>query len=130
MKANTEQMGQKRDEKGRIIGGAPPNGFNKNPQNISPGGWKKEDTISYQYNSLMRMTPEELTKFKPKTVAQKIALQRVKNAIKESGLPDTKEITDRTEGKAQQPIDMTTNGESMNAFGALTVDELRNLANK
>ena len=70
----------------------------------SPGGWKKEESISYQYKKLMRMTPEEFNDFVPNTVAEKVALQRLKNAIKEEGLYETKEITDRTEGKAPQFI--------------------------
>lgn len=79
-------------------------GFADNPQNRNPGGWNKEHSISYQYNRLMRMKPAELAKFKPETVAQKIALTRIKEAIKTGGLPDAKEITDRTEGKAPQFI--------------------------
>lgn len=87
-------------------------GFGDNPQNRNPGGWKKEGSISYQYNRLMRMTPEELDKFKPETVAQQIALARIKEA--EKSLPDVKEITDRTEGKAPQNIDVTSGGEKLN----------------
>lgn len=79
-------------------------GFADNPQNRNPGGWNKEHSISYQYNRLMRMTPEEVETFKPETMAQKIALQRIKAAADNDGLPDTKEITDRTEGKAPQFI--------------------------
>lgn len=108
-------MEQKRDSKGRIIGGKPPAGFNKHPENISPGGWDKTQSISYQYNRLMRMTTTELEEFKPETVAQEIALTRIRAARNEKfGLHDTKEITDRTEGKAPQSIDLTTGGEKLN----------------
>lgn len=89
-------------------------GFKERPQDISPGGWRKEDTISYQYNYLMRMAPDELYTFKPKTVAQDIALARVRAARDARlGLGDTKEITDRTEGKAAQAIDLTSSDGSM-----------------
>lgn len=103
-------------------------GFQERPEDRSDGRWKKEDSISYQYNKLMRMTPQELAEFKPETVAQQIALKRISAAITELGLADTKEITDRTEGKAPQSIDMTTAGESINAFSSLTTEELRKLA--
>lgn len=114
--ANTEQMAQKRDAKGRIIGGPPPAGFNKHPENISPGGWKKENTISYQYNRFLNMTPEQLKEFantsdKERTVAMDIAYSRVLASRK--SLMDTKEITDRTEGKAPQSIDVTSGGEAL-----------------
>lgn len=79
-------------------------GFGENPHNRSNGRWKKEDSISYQYNMLMRLPFEELKSFKPETVAQKIALKRIMIAITSEGLNDTREITDRTEGKAPQFI--------------------------
>ena len=59
------------------------------------------------------MAPEELDEFVPKTNAQAIAKTRILNARKENGLLDAKEITDRVEGKAQQNIDMTSNGETI-----------------
>lgn len=114
---DTQQSDIVRDEKGRFNGGTPPAGFNKNPQNISPGGWKKENTISYQYNRFLNMTPEELKAFantpdNERTVAMDIAYSRVLASRK--SLMDTKEITDRTEGKAPQSIDVTTGGDKLN----------------
>lgn len=121
-KANTQQMAQTRDEKGRITGGTPPAGFNKNPQNISPGGWKKENTISYQYNRFLNMTPEELLAFanipdNERTTAMDIAYSRILASRK--SLADVKEITDRTEGKPAQFVDMTSNGETLSNLIAL-----------
>jgi hypothetical protein len=78
-------------------------GFGDNPQNRSDGRWNKEGSISYNYNKLMRMTPEDFETFEPTTYAEKIAKQRVKDAV--SSLNDAKEITDRTEGKAPQFIE-------------------------
>lgn len=91
-------------------------GFGDNPQNRNPGGWKKENTISYQYNRFLNMTPEELRDFaktpdKERTVAMDIAYSRVLASRK--SLMDVKEITDRTEGKAMQRTDITSNGETL-----------------
>lgn len=113
---DTNQTELKRDAKGRIIGGTPPAGFNKHPENISPGGWKKENTISYQYKRFLNMSPEELKAFakipdKERTVAMDIAYSQVLESRK--SLPHTKEITDRTEGRAVQSIDMTSQGQPM-----------------
>lgn len=101
----------------------PPNptgkgGFGDNPQNRNPGGWKKENTISYQYNRFLNMSPEELKAFgnvpdKERTVAMDIAYSQVLASRK--SLPHTKEITDRTEGKAPQSIDVTSGGEPIKA---------------
>ena len=88
----------------------PPNptgkgGFGDNPQNRNPGGWDKTQSISYQYNRIGRMSDEEFAKFVPENQFQKIAYARLKAARDEKfGLADTKEITDRIEGKAPQFI--------------------------
>lgn len=60
----------------------------------------------------MRMSPEEIRSFQPETVAQDIALARIRAARDARlGLNDAKEITDRTEGKAPQSVDVTSGGE-------------------
>ncbi len=90
-------------------------GFRDNPQNRSDGGWKKEDSIGYQYRMLQRLTIEELEKWideHPKsirTVAQDLAYKALIKAQKE--LPYLKEVTDRSEGKAPQSMDITSGGE-------------------
>jgi hypothetical protein len=90
-------------------------GFGDHPENRNPGGWKKENTISYQYNRFLNMTPGQLKAFastpdEERTVAMDIAYSRVLASRK--SLPDVKEITDRTEGKAKQSIDLTNDGEA------------------
>lgn len=123
---DTKQTGLTRDKRGRITGGTPPAGFNKRPENRSDGRWKKEDSISYNYNLFLAMDEVEFDEFAPKTKAQRIAYNRVKEAA--HSLYDVKEITDRTEGKAPQSVDVTTAGESINPYAGLTTDELRRLA--
>lgn len=97
----------------------PPNpngkgGFGENPHHRNPGGWDKTGSISYQYNLLMRLKPDELKDYEPTTVAQEIALARIKAArSSDKGLNDTKEVTDRTEGKAPQSMDITSGGERL-----------------
>ena len=88
-------------------------GFQERPQDRSSGHWNKDESISFQYNKLLRMPPEQFDAYVPETVAQQIAYKRLKAARTSEGLPDTKEITDRTEGKAPQSIDMTSNGETI-----------------
>lgn len=100
---------------------SPPNptgkgGFADHPENRNPGGWKKENTISYQYNRFLNMSPQQLKEFantpdNERTVAMDIAYSQVLASRK--SLPHTKEITDRTEGKAAQAIDITSGGETI-----------------
>lgn len=101
-------------------------GFQERPEDRSDGRWKKEDSISYQYNKLLRMPFEELQSFEPKTVAQKIAYQRIKTAITSEGLMDTKEITDRTEGKAPQFIGLGGEEEFKQALVIFADDDSTN----
>jgi len=79
-------------------------GFQDRPEDRSNGRWDKADSISYQYNKLLRMSDKEFEDFVPETIAQRVALVRLNNSIKADGLADTKEVTDRTEGKAPQFI--------------------------
>lgn len=102
-------------------------GFGDNPDNRNPGGWDKTKSISYQYNRFLRMTPSELKEYAntpddQRTVAQDLAYKRVIAAQK--SLPDMKEITDRTEGKAAQSMDLTTGGDKINSLNNLSDDEL------
>lgn len=89
-------------------------GFGDNPQNRGTGIWRSEDSISFQYKKLIKLTVEEFNKWKkehPKkerTMAQDIAYKAVMEAKKD--LPYLKELTDRTEGKVPQGLDMTSGG--------------------
>ncbi len=108
----TQQVaGDKPHPNGELPNPTGKGGFGEHPENRNPGGWDKTQSISYQYNRLMRMRPQDLETFQPQTVAEQIALNRIKESNK--SLPDVKEITDRTEGKAPQAIDMTSSDGSM-----------------
>lgn len=102
----------------------PPNptgkgGFGDHPENRNPGGWKKEDSYSYQLNLMDRMTVKEFKEWlnnhpeDERTMAQEKAYNAQLKSRKE--LAWLKEVTDRTEGKAQQHIDMTSKGEQIGA---------------
>lgn len=116
--SNTRQLdtsGVKRDEKGRFTeGNVPIAGFHTGHGQRSNGKWKKENSISYQYNRLLAMTEEEYKAFKPVTNAEKIAKRRIERAIRDDdeSLKETKEITDRTEGRAKQDINIDVDEKS------------------
>lgn len=98
-------------------------GFKDNPQNKANGMWTKDTSISYQYNYLIRLPIEEFEKYKPITVAQKIAHEAVKKVYSDLGY--LKEVTDRTDGKPSQPIDHTTQGEKITEFKLINYDNDR-----
>lgn len=91
-------------------------GFGDHPENRNPGGWKKETVFSYQYRRFMSMTLKEWQDFlvnppEGMTVVEELAMRAVMRA--KISLPDVKEITDRTEGKAPQTLDLTSGGETL-----------------
>lgn len=86
-------------------------GFSDNPQNKANGRWSKDTSISYWYNHLIRMDLQEFEEFEPKTMAQQLALNAVVEAKDEINY--LKEVTDRTEGRASQSTDITTNGKEI-----------------
>ncbi len=110
----TKQDSPKRDEKGRLLPGntANPNGvggFQDHPEIRSDGRWDKDTSITYWYNKLGRMTKDERKLFEPQTYFQEAALNRLKAMVssdEDQALRATKEVTDRTEGKPKQDIDM------------------------
>lgn len=93
-------------------------GFGDNPQNRNPGGWKKDQSISYQYNFLIRLKVDEFREWlqqhpeSQRTMAQELAYQAVLKARKE--IKYLQEITDRVEGKSKMSTDITSNGETIN----------------
>lgn len=95
-------------------------GFGDNPQNRANGRWSKETSIGYWYNHIIRMSVEEFNDFKPQTIAQELAYNSVIEAKNE--LSYLKEVTDRTEGKAVQPTDITSQGEKITQPQAIQVE--------
>lgn len=78
----------------------------------NPGGVKRGTVfIGEAYKRVLAMTPAELTKYRPKSVAEEIAIEQAKNArgdsVEQQSLAAAKEIADRTEGKAPQTVNVT-----------------------
>jgi hypothetical protein len=63
--------------------------------------------VSECYKRLLSLGPEELQEYRPKNAAEAIALRQVISGIYgQDALPSAKEITDRTEGKAPQSLQL------------------------
>jgi hypothetical protein len=98
-------------KKGQVINPTGKGGFGDNPQNKANGRWSKETSYSYILNKYGRLDLDEFLKVEPKTAFEKMAYLAIKNAWIDLGY--LKEVADRTEGKAQTSIDVTTKGESI-----------------
>ncbi len=108
--------------------------FGSRPENRSNGHWQKEDSYSYQLRLMDRMTVKkfnERIKNNPeesRTLAQEKAYHAQLKS--RTDLAYLKEVTDRTEGKAPQNIDLTTGGEKLaNTFEAQQAEILLALKN-
>ena len=123
---NTKQMEQQRDDKGRIIGGTPPAGFNVHPENRHNGAWKKESTPRFKLEKMMELEEDELRAIaedkKSPLFERKLAI-----AIRKGEWREIKEMIQEVYGKPKENVDVTSNGESVNPFNGLTTEELRKL---
>lgn len=69
----------------------------------NPNGLRKGQVfISECYKKLLCFSAEELAVYKPKNVAEHLALAQVRRAAEEGGEAAIKEIVDRTEGKSTE----------------------------
>lgn len=105
-------------------------GFKDNPQNRNANGrWNSEDSISYQYNKLVRMPVNEFKKWLDKypeqerTVAQELAYNAIVKARKD--IKYLIEVTNRTEGTAKQSIDIQGDLSVTNLLLELTGEEVK-----
>ena len=108
MSADESHLGQKHRNinPNSLMNLRPPWEPGKSP---NPGGLPKgTPKVSVAYAKLLALSAEDLETFKPATVAESIALARVREAQSEKrrGLANTAEITDRTEGKAKQTLEL------------------------
>ena len=126
---DTKQMAQQRDEKGRIIGGTPPAGFNVNPQNRHNGAWKKEETARYKLELIIKMSDEEIQELIDNPNTPRFD-KNMAIAVQEGQWREIDSMINQVYGKPKESVDVTTQGESINPYNALTADELRKLAGK
>lgn len=128
--ADTKQT----DSKGRFIKGnqvakAAGVDFGSRPENRHNGAWKKEDTPRFKLEQMMKLSKAELQEVIDDDSAP-LFEQKLATAIREGNWQVIKEMTEQVYGRAAQAIDVTTKGESVNPYNALSTEELRKLAGK
>ena len=126
--ADTKQT----DAKGRFVKGntvAKDKGvdFGSKPENRHNGAWKKTDSLRFKIEQASYLDNDELQAIvddpKEATLLRKFAA-----ATLEADWKMIKEITEMLYGKPKESVDVTTQGESINPYAALTTEELRQLA--
>lgn len=124
---DTEQTGLTRDEKGRITGGHPPNGLDKNPQNRHNGAWKKEDTPRYKLEQMMKLSDAELGEVW-NDVDAPLFERKLAQALKKGDWKTIREMTHEVYGTPKSSVDVTTGGDKIQPvqvvdLGAINADK-------
>lgn len=104
-------------------------GFADNPQNRNPSGWKKTDTLRYKIEQASFLSTAELQEIADDP-NESALLRKFAEATVKADWRMIKEITEMLYGKPKESVDVTTQGESINPYAALTTEELRKLAGK
>lgn len=106
MNTSTEQVGQTRDEKGRITGGKPPVGFHTNPERINASGWRKSDTPRYKLEQMMKLGDAELQDVidEPQTPTFE---RKIAQAIQQGQWREIKEMIEQVYGKAKESMELS-----------------------
>lgn len=102
-------------------------GFGDNPQNRNPGGWRKSDTPRYKLEQMMKLPEPDLRKVAEDKEAP-LFERKLATAIAKGQWREIKEMIEQVYGKPKESVDVTTQGESINPYAALTTEELRKLA--
>lgn len=102
-------------------------GFQERPEDRNPGGWKKEDTPRFKLEQMMKLSEVELLDIANDKSAPMFE-NKLARAIIDGNWTVIKEMTQEVYGKPKESVDVTTQGESINPYNALTAEELRKLA--
>lgn len=88
---------------GKRRGGTPPVEHQFKPgQSGNPGGRPKSKLITRAYQEILERVDEKSGKTFAEIIAEVVVL-----AAKDKNLPAVKEITDRTEGRPNQPVELS-----------------------
>lgn len=103
-------------------------GFGFHPEHQSPGGWDKNNSVSYWMHYFLKLTVIDFKKLdsakseSKRTVAESLAYARVSAA--HADLKECREVMNRAEGYPKQSIDQSVS--SQNDFKDYTEEELHN----
>ena len=102
-------------------------GFGDNPQNRNPGGWVKSDTPRFKLEQMMKLGSADLQDVVDNPQSP-VFETKLAQAILDGQWREIKEMIQEVYGKPKESVDVTTQGESINPYAALTTEELRKLA--
>lgn len=93
------------------------------------GMWDVSSTPRYKLEQMMKLPEPELRKVAEDKDAP-LFERKLATAIAKGQWREIKEMIEQVYGKPKESVDVTTQGESINPYAALTTEELRKLAGK
>lgn len=102
-------------------------GFGDNPENRNPGGWVKSDTPRFKLEQMMKLSSKDLQAVIDDEDAP-LFEHKLAQAIQDGNWREIDSMINQVYGKPKESVDVTTQGESINPYAALTTEELRRLA--
>lgn len=115
-----------------LSGTAPPKDKQFGQPNGNPrhdGAWRKEDTPRYKLEQMMALSDEDLRKVADNKEAP-LFERKLAECIKKGNWREIKEMIEQVYGKAPESVSLSNPDGSLNPMNALSVPELRKLANK
>lgn len=104
-------------------------GFQERPQDRHNGAWKKEETARYKLELIIKMSDSEIQEFIDSDETPRFDKNMAK-AVQKGEWREIDSMINQVYGKPKESVDVTTQGESINPYAALTTEELRKLAGK
>ena len=107
-KTSSQQVGEKRDSKGRFDKGhKPTGGFHVTPEHRSSGAWKKEDTPRFKLEEMMKLSSSELEEIGRAKTAP-LFERKLATAINKGQWKEIREMIHEIYGKPRETLDVTT----------------------
>ncbi len=110
-------------------GHTPTTSFADRPEDRHNGAWKKEDTPRFKLEQMMKLSQLELGEVIDDVEAP-LFERKLATAIRDGNWTVIKEMTQEVYGKPKESVDVTTQGQSINPYAALSTEELRKLASE
>lgn len=103
--------------------------FGSKPEHRHNGAWKKEETARYKLELIIKMSDEEIQALIDEPTTPRFD-KNMAEAVQKGQWKELEGMINQVYGKPKESVDVTTQGESINPYAALTTEELRKLAGK
>lgn len=102
-------------------------GFKERPEDRGRGFWKREQTARYKLELIIKMSDAEIQELIDDPSTPRFD-KNMAVAVQKGEWREIDSMINQVYGKPKESVDVTTQGESINPYAALSTEELRKLA--